>query len=301
VPVRESQTLLVLGAGASVEYGFPSGGDLLQRIINDLGTSGSRTIEYVRRQEYRHQVEPFRTALILARPTSVDVLLERRAEFLDIGKACIAAALIPCEASSNLQPVARTWYDELLDRLTDAGPDGFHKNRLSIVTFNYDRSLEHYLFTALQHRWGLSDEDCVRLMKMIPIVHIHGQLGAFPPLADGTGRPYGAALDDASLQQAMAEIRIIHEGATSASMEAARGLIEAAGKIAFLGFGYHPTNVERLGVIGLKNRYVSGTAFGLLGGEQSRVRAMIATSPSIDLGHDRWDVRQYLREKPILT
>src|SRR6267378_303056 len=90
----EKRTVLILGAGASMPYGFPSGSGLRRHII-----------------EYLDE-------LLSADTTSIDVFLERRTEFVEIGKAAIAATLIPLESTRNLFQtwtlpsvlMSQTWY-----------------------------------------------------------------------------------------------------------------------------------------------------------------------------------------------
>ena len=63
-----------------------------------------------------------------------------------IGKAAIAAVLIRCEKLANLQrPVGDDpddWISRVWSSLQKTGKDDFGENKLSIVSFNYDRSLE---------------------------------------------------------------------------------------------------------------------------------------------------------------
>ena len=47
------------------------------------------------------------------------------------------------------------WYVYLFNQL-GARKDDFNKNRISIITYNYDRSLEYFLFVALKFSYGIS-------------------------------------------------------------------------------------------------------------------------------------------------
>jgi hypothetical protein len=44
------------------------------------------------------------------------------------------------------------WYEKLFQLMADGGD--FGNNQLSVVTFNYDRSFEAFIFTALQNLYG---------------------------------------------------------------------------------------------------------------------------------------------------
>jgi len=86
--------------------------------------------------------------------------------------------------------------------LTDS-VGSFRKNRLTIVTFNYDRSIEHYLHLLVQHRYNLSFTDAWQLVKdTIPFVHVHGMLGEYPSVSyDKHG----------IIDEIAKEIKVIHE------------------------------------------------------------------------------------------
>jgi len=100
-------------------------------------------------------IEDFRNSLERSGRSSVDAFLEHRTEFLEVGKAAIAALLLPCEKEESLFDLNRDsrWYEYLFQKL-NAGFEDFANNRIAFITFNYDRSLEFYLFTALKHAYG---------------------------------------------------------------------------------------------------------------------------------------------------
>jgi hypothetical protein len=240
-------TVLILGAGASADYGFPLGKGLrdlvsnikdnsIAAVIQEAGYPLDRLLEFV--DKLRHSGF-----------TSVDWFLEERPEYIEVGKAAIAASLIPYEDPSKLFPPhapQKHWYELLLNVLDD--PLGnFESNNLSIITFNYDRSIEHYLFTALSTRYGLI-ERAVDVMNKFPIVHVHGSLGGLLPL-EKNGRRYESKITPESIRIAANEIIIVGEASgDTAEFERARSLLKDAKRIVFLGFGYHPESVKRLGI-----------------------------------------------------
>ncbi len=130
----QTQTVLILGAGASGPYGFPSGYELLIRVL-DLGIAN----QLIRAGFEAGEVKQFQYSLGHSGTLSVDAFLEHRPEFLRIGKFAIALLLIPFEDEARLftKYSSPGWYDYLFGQLsTDF--DSFGANRLSIITFNYD-------------------------------------------------------------------------------------------------------------------------------------------------------------------
>lgn len=298
----KTRTVLVLGAGSSIDFGFPSGPGLLERVLQDLRRSDSTIKPVLSTLGFADAlIQDFAKTLRMARTPSIDSFVEHRTDFLEIGKACIACGLIPRESWPALFKIGgRSWYDYLLGLLTDQGPEHFSANKLAIVTFNYDRSLDYYLFTTLQNRWHLSTEECARLLRSVPVVHVYGQLGKLPELAEGEGRPYGASLTEAAVRESVAAMEILHEAKKdSPRLRQAIGLLSSADRVIFLGFGYHPTNLDRLAVSDLINRDVYGSAFGLLMGELHPIRVAFGNVP-IDLGKENEDTLLFLRSRAIL-
>ncbi len=134
----------------------------------------------------RYQIEEFGNRLLHAKRPSVDRFLEDQELYLGIGTAAIVSALIPKEDPSVLSRYSRSregynaeedWYKYLWTKM-DAPFEKFGENKLSIITYNYDRSLEFYLFTALKHAYGKEDDhECFWKVNTIPFIHLHGQLG----------------------------------------------------------------------------------------------------------------------------
>ena len=105
----------------------------------------------------------------------------KRPEYQTIGKMAIAAVLIGFEnerALFNDPPGHRDWYEYLFNKLNTSFKM-FRRNTVPFLTFNYDRSLEHYLLTSLKNSYGKTDDEYFTKMSELPIVHLHGQLGDF--------------------------------------------------------------------------------------------------------------------------
>jgi hypothetical protein len=227
-----------------------------------------------------HTVEEFfefREAFLKSGQPSIDAFLERRSDFLDVGKFAIAYCLIPFEDENKLykQNVARggDWYEYLSARLNSPFAD-FGKNKLSIITFNYDRSLEHYLLNSLHSLHGRPFDECAKALAQIPIIHVYGQLGKVPYPQPGC-HPYRPVREStADVVRAAAGITLLHEEASD--LKQAYELLTDARRICFLGFGYHPMNLERLTLKDSdRNRVAFGTALGLLGKEVTDVKGKL--------------------------
>jgi len=78
-------------------------------------------------------------------------------------------SLVSHEINKKLFSAKKNWLDYLRNEL-DATFDDFGKNKLSIITFNYDRTVEQYLFTVLKNTYGRSDGECVEQLNKIVMV-----------------------------------------------------------------------------------------------------------------------------------
>ena len=272
----EGSVLLILGAGASAQFTFPSGERLVESICSNLSTETSPLISILNDLDFSNDlIKAFHSDLFHSNRTSVDAFLEHRPEFVQVGKASIALSLIPSENQDYLFGInarSNNWYRFLYNKMATDSFEGLSKNKLAIITFNYDRSIEHYLYTSIKSDFGKSEADCTQLMSQVPIVHVHGTLGALPWQL-GEGRSYAPELSVGSVKCAMNGIKIISENVdNSPEFESAHTLIKNTGLIYFLGFGYHPTNMRRLNPDLLRTKAVAGTAYNM--GDSTRAELM---------------------------
>ncbi len=261
----ELSTVFVLGAGASVPYHFPTGFRLTEQVVAGLeqGHDGFNALQHMG-GIHPEAILAFREALLQSGKNSVDAFLEHRTDLMEIGKLATAHRLISCERTSRLFTFDDSWLRELYNRLNSSF-ETFGNNRISFVTFNYDRSVEHFLFTALANTYGRSHHEVKAVLNNIPIVHLHGRLGALP-WQDGPSRPYEPSFDQQTLRTAADSIKIIHEDISDgrdADFAKAKDLLITADQVIFMGFGYNAMNVERLGIRELPENTAIGSCVGL--------------------------------------
>ena len=259
-------TVLVLGAGASCPYGFPTA----KRLRNDICEAfSSRDTPAIRllgdSAAPAEKFLEFREAFWQSGTSSIDAFLQGRPEFLPVGKFAIAYCLMAYENGKNLYDPPephKDWYLDLSERLTSSF-DEFENNQLSIITFNYDRSLDYYLFTSLRNRHGRSVDECIEKFAKLPIIHVYGQLGKIPypqrgcrhylPFGEEEKKVHGVVVG------ASQGITLLHE--KESELREVHNLLAAAERVCFLGFGYHPLNLARLQLKGdtVLKRQVFGT------------------------------------------
>jgi hypothetical protein len=250
----KNRTVLVLGAGASKPYGYPLGQELVNKIVSDAMNPGSYLDQVLGLCHIPEiSIKTLGTELKASARPSIDAFLESRTDLLPVGRLAIAVELLFYEESARIH-ATDDWYQYLFNKMCAPSQfESFGTSKVSIVTFNYDRSLEFCLFTALRKSFQKSVAECVENFERIPIIHVHGRIGPSP--TDEKLLPYGTPMSPAVFQDfakrllpdIAKQIRIIHEVKDDmAEFKAAQTLLSQAERICFLGFGFHETNLRRL-------------------------------------------------------
>ena len=251
---------MVLGAGASWPYGFPTGRELIDTITH-LEVPGIKneagTLEFNRKE-----CEEFQESLRLANPPSIDIFLKHRPSLARYGKLLIASALTANESVTGqdnnyvreVRGSSDDWYQYLWGELSAGAnsPEDLLKNNLSFVTFNYDKSLENYLFHACKNLYdGCTNEQALRFIDHLNIIHVFGTTGGDPGGRDF--RSYKSSLQgigvDVILEIAKSLLTIGEaESFETSHLLNIRKAISISDRLIILGFGYHPENMEILGL-----------------------------------------------------
>lgn len=310
----KTNTTLVLGAGASIAMGYPTGAGLRSKIL-EL-TSGER-MEFSIRAGLMTSTNPSLYELVDAfrksQMYSIDAFLSRRPEFTDIGKMAIAAVLLECEKTALLDSCEHPdgWLQYLWNQFGAANWDELDFSSLRIVTFNYDRVLEHYLLQAIQYAHGKTQNEALSKLASLQVVHVYGSLGATLPNRAGYLN-YGYGIENGAPAIVAKSLQVIPEGRNdSATITAARGHLIWANRIGFLGFGFDSLNMERLASDetckrtihregSIAARPVHATSLGLTESEREAAKNQMGTNNSVDPRFYACDCLSMLRESALL-
>lgn len=293
--------VFVLGAGASRPYGFPSGEELRKQIIDHYvedckeyltAQRASGVLIPLEEERAKEFVDTFRKSTIM----SIDLFLARNPEYSAQGKRAIILRILAAERESHFREDVKNreqdWYKWLWKRLTDElvrkeDYSRFNENDVSLITFNYDRSLEYFLYDSFVNSFsGIPNEKIIEQLNQIKICHIFGQVA--PLKWQGQDWiEYGANLDQVVcsichniiVPSVCENIKIVYEKNENPKLKEAQELITKAHRVFFLGFGYAKENLEALGIPGvLKNvGQIFGTAMGLTAIERARVSSSLQT------------------------
>lgn len=284
-----SKTTLIVGAGASCELQLPSNDELLIRIGQsfdfsrfgtDLQTKDSVLLaQYIQKMSGRlgkndkdihAAAERIRIASKLTR--SIDSLLDQHDTdqlITAAGKIAIVHFISQAEAKSILRLEPRiagdlpiqgtdTWLYQLGQLITSGVPRSQVEkclDELSIINFNYDRSVEHFLPHAMVMAFGMQLKEAQAIVAAkLRIIHPYGTIGRLPwqrgEAADcewGTDQPWNIH-NLSTLIRTSSEAQRDHNMLTQI-----RGAVSSAKRIVFMGFGFQPQNVDLLVDYGLSH------------------------------------------------
>ncbi len=269
----EDKTCLILGAGASRPYGFPTSGELRNLLLG--GDNASRTIQELGKN-FKNSIAPsdvenliktcayggsnqlarFRTIFGESQRVSIDSLFRdlpdtpNNKELVKIGRDAIAGIMLLCEKNARLDG---DWYQWLLEFLLRKGKD-FPAGLITVITFNYERSLEQYLWLAFMRAFDVTPRDARLMLEKIEFIHVYGDLG--PLVTDGEAKspvPYG---DCNQMFVASDRLRLAGMRAASDIQSRIKATIADARRLIFLGFGFWRENIEIMKVIQQTPRFV---------------------------------------------
>lgn len=246
---------LVLGAGASVAMGYPVGAGLRTAILEHSTGKYEEFICSQREGIFPDQIEDFTKVFRASQMLSIDAFLARRQEFAEIGKRAIASILLDKENKDLLHSCEHSehsehsdhWYFYFFNKVAAAHDwDSLSFKDIAIVSFNYDRSFEHYMINALMNTYGRSFMAAQKKLEEMKIIHVYGVLGSCNPM-DTNYFSYGNGVSQDNVSTASSRLKVIPEGRNDdEALQQARELLLHSQKIAFLGFGFDEVNLERL-------------------------------------------------------
>lgn len=306
--MSNSHTTFVIGAGASAEVNLPLGKHLKDQIAKALDIqfeyfhqkSGDLQITNALRDYLRingaNEIELERLIRKckqikdnMKRSSSIDEYLDAHKEDDELvlcGKIAIVKAILDAEANSKLQVVGYkekfnedevndTWFNyffQIIRRnISKSNLDSIFDN-INIITFNYDRCIEHFLVQRLSEYYDIERSEAERIVRKLRIYHPYGQVG-FLPWQNNGGVRFGEKRE-ANLLSIAREIKTFTERMDDKEkINEIKDAVSESKTLVFLGFAYHSQNLD---VIKPRKdsltRRIFGTALGISHIDQTTIR-----------------------------
>jgi hypothetical protein len=316
-----NKTVFILGAGAHIPYGFPSGKALIKDVIASLSHSKINPYLSLTTLPQRCGIDPmdvqdsnlgnFINALSNAGQASIDTFLnsnQHMSGFDIVGKIGISQTLLKIEndtfhTNSDIKHDAYDWFEYLFEKMCEgitSASQFVSDNKITFVTFNYDRLLEHKFFVGIKNSFGISDDiEVLELVNSIPIHHVYGSLGSFTPNSFGNLSLWADSFKT---------IQTIHEAQKSKSnaLKDSINAMSQADIICILGFGFHRENISLLTLPDMIEK-ISGIVFacrlGLTDEEIRRVLVAnnLANKENFKICNDAYDALGTLKNYSVFN
>ncbi len=277
-----TDTTLIIGAGANREIEMPDGADLLNKIASGFEferlNSEVKSRDLINLAHLFEQIAPslgmtyddlvaggnaIREATLVS--SSIDAVLEQYGHdqrVVTAGKLAIVYYTLQAESKSTLAVEPRSadelplrgtenWLYQLGQIIVKGVPRAKAEEcfeKLSIVCFNYDRAIEHYLPWVVMRAFGMTyDEACELVAGRLRIVHPYGVAGRLPWQGDEENGATWGQEDPENIVALSKRIFTASQRAGSRQFQSyLRAEMSRGKRLAFLGFGFDPMNVAML-------------------------------------------------------
>lgn len=280
-----ARTTFVVGAGASLELGFPTS-DLLKSQISEAVNIG---FEFGNRQikgdyqiaealrgyadHYKGQSDEYNKYLhagwhigtAMPQAISIDNFVDSQEDeyVTAVAKLGIASCIIDAEKHCLERYKSRdkgekiewilfqeNWIHQLFQTLNEGTKKSEIENLFSVtnfIVFNYDRSLEYFLAMAISNYYGVDSAKAFDLVSKATFLHPYGQIGRLPwqksnlPVQD-----FGSSEKRNLLDISKSILTFSEQVDEKVDLASIRKAIGESTQIIFLGFAFHPSNMQLL-------------------------------------------------------
>lgn len=280
----ERKNVIIVGAGASKEFGLPTGNELKSSIakLSDIRFASRRgelisgdyrtvsALEYLTNNNgFAGDIYPYQQVAWQIRDNmpiapSIDNFLDthkNNEKLVTFGKIAITQAILDAERGSILykdpndykylvdyEALSNTWLGKLFSILVaqrDFQTFLNALNNITFVSFNYDRCIHQFITLSAKQYFDLESSQMDELLENLNVVYPYGTVGKFR-LPVGAQCDFGNEPIPKGLLEQARGIQTFTEGAQSAEISKIIGAISEAKLVMFMGFGFLRLNMNLL-------------------------------------------------------
>jgi len=310
-------TVFILGAGSSVPYGYPTADKLRHDIITSFKDRYKEFLEELKLLDVstvNNKVNKVRDFIHLFKESgtkSIDLYLSRNENLLDVGKNVLTLQMLFYERDSkfneDMDNPKFDWYSDLFTEITNyiISPNDLKmikRNNISFITFNYDRSLEHYLHKSLKYSFSECKEREIKdAIENFNFIHVYGKIADLNWEDSELKFQYKDKAFVDYFEALSKNIRVIYDDRNKQAEEIQNEIYQA-NRIFFLGFGFAEENLDAIEFKGsLKPGHsIFATTLGFTPNEVEKIKDSICgnNTPLIEknLHFVNCDSRQLLKD-----
>jgi hypothetical protein len=268
-------TVFLTGAGASSEFGYPLGSQLLIDIQTEI-LNHSTQLGGINLSNFRWPVgvaEDFRLRLLRSVPRSIDSFIQLNPNFKELAQFCISFSLLNAEKETLVFSRSSNYlhfiWHEMINGVKNI--DDFKMNKVSFVTFNYDRTIEFFFQNAIVNLFpNVTTEEAIAIIKSFPIIHIFGDLNPDETLNERSDKyfQYGRGvlpIGNNSVNKTFEiskNLSLLHD--SEHHFDEAFSVMQTSEQIFIMGFGYEDSSFDKLRLKELnQGKYIMSSCIGL--------------------------------------
>lgn len=291
--MKLDRTVFILGAGASLPYSYPTAlqlrNDLINRydeVITDSFKAFGNNGEYM--EDFKEAIIPLIKKFDKSNTKSIDLFLTRTQDrqFISLGTKLIWLYINWYERQSpkNLraEDSNEDWYFDFFNELTEnfiskTTLNNLTKDYITFITFNYDRSLENFLFKSFLNSFPIKENEVTELMNNhFNIHHVYGKIIDLNWEGTAISSQYFSETALFKFEDANQNIKLIYEDRSNIPIET-QNFLEYAEQIYCLGFGFAEINLKFLNLKKLINpeTKIFATSKGLHKAKKDRINEFL--------------------------
>jgi len=251
--------VFVIGAGASVGYGLPTGEELKRFFLTEFPQIFDRfnaNTDFLR--DMKAMSRKLMEAIANPAVNLIDDLINKQGSLSKCARFGIALHILTKELKANFE---NDWVAQVLKVLM-AQARGFEDalnsdlKDTTFITFNYDRMIEYRLYKILSGLFeDVNSEQVHTLAKLPNIIHVYGSLGELDIEEYETVRNerdfgyYHEKLKFREVERAAENIRVMHDERIELDLGDITTALNEAKEIYISGYNFDEMNNTRINLI----------------------------------------------------